>query len=90
MTAAPEPIRRIALDAVPNPMVAVDRDRRVVEWNDAAQQLYGYPRSEVIGRNISELLWFPEDVDEFEQRRTSSLGDGHTWRDKLRHRHKDG
>lgn len=90
MTAAPEPIRRIALDAVPNPMVAVDRDRRVVEWNDAAQQLYGYRRSEVIGRNISELLWFPEDVDEFEQRRASSLGDGHTWRDKLRHRHKDG
>jgi PAS domain S-box-containing protein len=90
MTAVPHPIRRVALDAMPNPMMAVDRDRRVVEWNDAAEQLYGYGRSEVIGRIISELLWFPEDVSEFEQRRASSLSDGSAWRDDLRHRHKDG
>ncbi|MDX6544625.1 MAG: hypothetical protein QOG02_399, partial [Gaiellales bacterium] len=90
MTVIPDPIRRVALDAVPNPMIAFDRDRRIVEWNHAAEQLYGYLRSEVIGRIISELLWFPEDATEFEQRRSSNLGDGSAWRDNLRHRHKNG
>jgi PAS domain S-box-containing protein len=90
MTAVPRPVRRVALDAMPNPMVAVDRDRRIVEWNDAAARLYGYGRREVIGKAISDLLWFPEDIAEFEGRRDSNLADGNAWRDNLRHRHKDG
>lgn len=41
-----------ALDAV----VAMDADGRVVEWNDAAEKLFGYRPDEVLGRTVGELL----------------------------------
>lgn len=34
----------------------VDSEERIVHWNAAAQQLLGYTRDEVVGRNYLELL----------------------------------
>lgn len=36
--------------------VAVDADDRVVEWNDAAERLFGYSRAEALGRDLAELI----------------------------------
>ncbi|MEM8637838.1 MAG: PAS domain-containing protein [Cyanobacteria bacterium P01_G01_bin.54] len=41
------------------PMVAMqiyDRDRRVVDWNDASTSVYGYCREEAIGRQLEDLI----------------------------------
>ena len=41
-----------ALDAV----VVVDHNGAVVEWNRAAEQVFGYNRSDTIGREIADLI----------------------------------
>jgi PAS domain S-box-containing protein len=38
------------LDGLPNGIYVVDRDRRILYWNHAAEKITGYLRQEVIGR----------------------------------------
>lgn len=44
-------------------IVAVDRDRRIVEFNPAAEQAFGYQRDEVLGRHINLLYAEPDASD---------------------------
>lgn len=44
------------LDLLPDPVLGLDRDRRIVHWNAAAEQLYGYARAEALSRTGPELL----------------------------------
>ena len=48
------------LDALPLAVVVID-DGRIVEWNDAAELLYGHDRASVLGSNFLELLFEPSD-----------------------------
>ncbi len=50
-------ILRAAVDAI----VSADSDGRIVEFNPAAEALFGRPRDEVIGGRIADLL-VPEDL----------------------------
>lgn len=45
-----------ALDAV----VSMDRDGLVVEWNPQAESIFGYSRSEAVGRRLSDLIIPPQ------------------------------
>jgi PAS domain S-box-containing protein len=40
-------------------IVAVDRDRRIVEFNPAAEAAFGYPRDEVLGKHVNLLYADP-------------------------------
>jgi diguanylate cyclase (GGDEF)-like protein/PAS domain S-box-containing protein len=45
------------------PKIAVqgyDRDRRVIYWNDASEQLYGYSKQAALGRQLEDLIIPPE------------------------------
>jgi PAS domain S-box-containing protein len=42
-------------------MQGYNRDRRVIYWNSASEQLYGYSATEAIGQPIEDLLLFPEE-----------------------------
>jgi PAS domain S-box-containing protein len=46
-------------------IVGVDRDGYIVTWNHAAEEIYGYPRNEVIGRHV-RMLVPPDRADEFQ------------------------
>lgn len=48
------------LDAVPDAMILVDRDGRIVSVNTQAEQLFGYDRQELVGAPIERLM--PENV----------------------------
>ncbi|MGH8090002.1 MAG: PAS domain S-box protein, partial [Rudaea sp.] len=48
------------LDAVPDAMILVDRDGRIVSVNTQAEQLFGYDRQELVGAPIERLM--PEHV----------------------------
>ena len=44
------------LDLLPDALVCVDHDQRILAWNRAAERLYGYTREEAIGRRARDLL----------------------------------
>lgn len=48
----------------PEGIVVVDLDRRILDVNAAFSRMFGYPRSEVLGRLIDELLAPPDRVAE--------------------------
>ncbi len=50
------------LEALPDAVVAADRDRRIVFVNALAEELFGYPREELVGEQV-EVLW-PERLRE--------------------------
>ncbi len=58
--ASPTAERRLYLEAVlasvPDAIVTLDADHRVVEWNAGAERLFGYARDEVIGKKLDDLI----------------------------------
>jgi PAS domain S-box-containing protein len=54
-------VRARLLDEVDAAVIATDLAGTVTHWNDGAQQLYGWPREETIGRPITELTVGPRD-----------------------------
>lgn len=47
------------LNAVPDAIITLDTDHRVVEWNIGATRLFGYTHDEVIGKNLDHLISLP-------------------------------
>jgi PAS domain S-box-containing protein len=45
-------ILETALDAI----ISIDQEGRVVEFNPAAEQIFGYPRAEALGQPMAELI----------------------------------
>ncbi len=52
--------RRLYLESVltyaPDAIVTLDNQRRVQEWNEGAEKLFGYSSEEVIGRDLDKLV----------------------------------
>lgn len=46
------------LESVSDAITSLDINRRIVSWNRACQDLYGFTAEEVIGRNIPDLVTF--------------------------------
>jgi two-component system sensor kinase FixL len=51
---------RALLDAAVDGIVAIDHEGSVVEFNLAAQRLFGYRPEEIVGRTVSELMPEPD------------------------------
>jgi PAS domain S-box-containing protein len=63
-----------ALDCV----IAIDHEGRVLEFNPAAERTFGYSKSEVLGKELADLI-VPPDLRELHRRalaRWSRSGDG--------------
>ena len=80
---------RLMFDSNPNPLLVFDsKTLRFLAVNDAAVQLYGYPREEFLAITASDIR-LPEDVPGFLQKiQTHPLGARYS--DVMRHRSKDG
>jgi len=46
----------------PTAIVTIDLDNRVVDWNPAAERLFGYQSEEVVGQDIDQLISADEDL----------------------------
>ena len=44
------------LDSALDCIVTIDHQGKVFEWNPAAEKTFGYPRAEVIGRELAEII----------------------------------
>jgi PAS domain S-box-containing protein len=49
-------LQRLVVEAAPNAMLMIDRGRRIVLVNRAAEHLFGYSRSELVGERIELLV----------------------------------
>jgi PAS domain S-box-containing protein len=77
------------LHDTPDAVLAVSAEDRIVVWNDAAERLFGYTRSEALGQRASDLV-IPADYREEEGRRQEqALAQGLPAFEAVR-RHKDG
>src|SRR5262245_17895658 len=56
---ASEARKAAILDAALDPIVSIDGEGRVVEWNRAAEAAFGWSRSEAFGRPVAELIMPP-------------------------------
>lgn len=73
----------IILESIPDPIIAVDNDYRITDWNKGAEQLYGYTAQEAIGKLMGDLLnsHDPEVTRQFEAAfKTGSVYQGHAIR----------
>ena len=53
--------RSIVEDAA-DAIVTLDQDSRIVSWNQAAAEIFGYAEEEAVGRNIDDLIAYDENV----------------------------
>lgn len=60
---ASEARKSALVDAAPDAVIAVDHEGRVVEFNSAAEDIFGYRREQAIGRELA-LLVVPERLRE--------------------------
>ncbi len=40
----------------PDAIITLDADHRIIEWNPAAEEIFGYTREEAVGKNPDDLL----------------------------------
>jgi diguanylate cyclase (GGDEF)-like protein/PAS domain S-box-containing protein len=75
--ASEEQQRRI-IETASSAYVAMDVDGMVIDWNERATETFGYPREEVIGRRLGDLI-IPEEsraAHEAGLRRFATIGSG--------------
>src|SRR5215216_2785172 len=77
------------LDAVGQAVIAADPQGKVIYWNRAAQELYGWSAEEAIGRPIMEVTP-SEDLMEQAEEIMNELMAGRSWTGELVVRRKDG
>jgi hypothetical protein len=72
------------LDLLPDAVIGWDIDRRIVHWNRAAVELYGFSRAEALGRRPGELFStrFPTPLSQMLERMAR---DGHWHGDLVQH-----
>ena len=86
--ASSKPAENDLLDLFPDPVIGLDAERRVVEWNRAAEEAYGFSRAEAIGQRPTELLRMSFPLPLAELRET--IADTGLWRGDVVTRAKDG
>jgi PAS domain S-box-containing protein len=69
---------RAVIDALPRAVIVTTADGRIVLWNRAAELLYGWTETEVLGRDISDVLVPVQDRGEAEAIMAAVVA-GETW-----------
>jgi PAS domain S-box-containing protein len=76
------------IDLAPAGTFVRKQDGTITFWSGGAERLYGWSKSEAVGRRTNELLQtkFPEPLESI----VAKLLGGGTWTGELRHRNRDG
>src|SRR5918998_1265533 len=77
------------LDAVGEAVIATDVEGKVIYWNRAAEEIYGWFAEEMIGQALAEIL-VSEDLREQAAEIRSALREGKPWSGEFTVQRKDG
>ncbi len=83
---------RTLFEKIPElPVFGYDKQRKVIFWNEASEQLYGYKKEEALGRRIEELIIAPESREQFVKKfEKSELSGKQMPEEETRHSDKNG
>jgi PAS domain S-box-containing protein len=70
-------------------VVSHDLDFKIISWNEAAQEIFGWKAEEVIGRSMEEVF-HTEKADIKREEMLASIDDKGFWRDEVIQTRKDG
>ncbi|MFB2875668.1 EAL domain-containing protein [Floridanema aerugineum] len=51
---------QLQIDRMPIGCILRDRDFRIIDWNPAAEKIFGYPKQEVLGKYLEHLITSPD------------------------------
>ena len=87
---AEEQIREQAelLDQAQDAIMVRDLQHKILFWNKSAEKIYGWPASEVIGKNAEEII-LKERSRQFDAARVAVIADGE-WNGEMRQVRRDG
>jgi PAS domain S-box-containing protein len=77
------------LDSVGDAVIAIDTDHKIIFWNEAATDTYGWQPEEVMGRKLNDVI-VPEISKEDAQTIIAHIDKGERWSGEFRVRHRDG
>ncbi len=77
------------LESVSEAVIATDLNGQIQSWNKGAEDLYGYSRSEVLGKNISEVIPSHYLTTTDNERAKEDLLTRGAWRGEVIQHHKD-
>jgi two-component system sensor histidine kinase/response regulator len=49
-------MRNLVLDAAPDAVITIDERGEIVELNSAAEKMFGFTRSDMLGRRVGDLV----------------------------------
>jgi len=52
------------LYSAPDAIVTLDATHRIIDWNIGAEQIFGYSRHDVVGKNLDDLVTGPDVIEE--------------------------
>jgi PAS domain S-box-containing protein len=73
---ASEETLRVISDTALDAVILMDSAGQVGHWNSAAEQMFGYTREEILGRDLHQLLAPPHDRELYEKARPHFLRTG--------------
>ena len=76
------------LDNAQDAILVRDLEDKILFWNKSAERIYGWPTSEVIGRNIREII-YKDNSSQYDEAKRVVLSKGE-WKGELRQLTKDG
>lgn len=79
----------LAFENIDNAIVLTDLKGRITDFNPAAERLFGYLKSEIVGDPLY-MLYEPDNPREFNQRISEEINANHRWSGRIRFHHKDG
>src|SRR5271154_4765805 len=77
------------LEAVKAAIIVTDQSGVITYWNPFAQELYGWPSNEVLGRSILEIT-VGAGTEQEAREHMSALSDGKCWSGEFQVRCKNG
>ncbi|HEV2744847.1 MAG TPA: PAS domain S-box protein, partial [Rubrobacter sp.] len=77
------------LGAVGEAVIALDVDGRVIYWNRAAEEMYGWSSEEIMGRRLREMV-VPEYLQGRAEEIAEQLREGRIWAGEFEVRRRDG
>lgn len=54
--AASAPWRKVLLEHALDAVVGMDQDQNIIDWNKQAEEIFGWSKEEVIGRQLAEIV----------------------------------